>query len=69
MLFVAAAAWLVGVVVSYTNGNRVFPTSILLLGIGLIVAAFYGLRAQFSLAGVALLAAIIWVANKADDMR
>lgn len=69
MLILVIAAWLAGIAVSFGNGNLKLPTTILLLGIGLVIAAFQGLPSHFSFAGIALLAAIIWIANKADDMR
>jgi hypothetical protein len=62
MGLVALLAWLGGVVVSFVNGNRKLPLVILLIGIGLFFVPVGGYR----LAGFAILAAIIWVANKAD---
>lgn len=62
MGLIALLAWLGGVVVSFVNGNRKLPIIILLLGIGL----FFAPVGAFRLAGFAILAAIIWVANKAD---
>jgi hypothetical protein len=60
MFLLAIAGWISGVVVSLVNGNRKFPLTILLLGIGLMLAPI-GL---FRIAGIALLAAIIWIGNK-----
>jgi hypothetical protein len=62
MGLVALLAWLGGIVVSFVNGNRKLPIAILLIGIGL----FFLPNPGFRLAGFAILAAIIWVANKAD---
>jgi len=59
---IALVAWIGGVVVSFINGNRRFPVIVLLLGIGLLFAPI----GVWKLAGIALLGAIIWIANKAD---
>ena len=64
--YIALIAWLGGVVVSFANGNRRFPAVVLLLGLVLVVLTFTGKAGYFGLAGIAFLAAIIWVANKAD---
>lgn len=66
MFYIALAAWLGGVVVSFVNGNRRLPSVILLLGLLLVVLTFMGKAGYFGLAGIAILAAIIWIANKAD---
>jgi hypothetical protein len=55
-------AWTGGVVISLYNGNRKLPLVVLLLGIGLLIAPI----GVWKLAGLALLAAILWIANKAD---
>jgi hypothetical protein len=59
---IALIAWIGGVVVSFYNGNRKLPLIVLLLGLGLLFAPI----GVWKLAGIALLAAIIWIANKAD---
>ncbi|MBI3852281.1 MAG: hypothetical protein HY298_18660 [Verrucomicrobia bacterium] len=59
---IAMIAWVGGVIISFYNGNRKLPLIVLLLGIGLMCAPF----GVWKLAGIALLAAIIWIANKAD---
>ena len=59
---IALAAWVAGVMVSFYNGNRKFPLIVLLLGIGLLCAPI----GVWKVAGLALLAAVIWIANKAD---
>ena len=64
--YIALAAWLWGVVVSFVNGNRRLPSVILLLGIIVAALTFMGKAGYFGLAGLAVLAAIIWIANKAD---
>jgi hypothetical protein len=62
MYLIAILAWAGGVVVSFYNGNWKLPLVVLLLGIGMLLAPI-GL---FGIAGIALLAAIIWIANKSD---
>jgi hypothetical protein len=59
---IVLGAWLGGVVVSLCLGNRTMPIVILLLGIVLL----YARLGLFGLAGLGLLGAIIWIANKAD---
>jgi hypothetical protein len=62
MGLIAIIAWAGGVIVSFYNGNRKLPLIVLLLGLGLLFAPI----GVWGVAGLALLAAIIWVANKAD---
>jgi len=62
MFLVAIIAWAVGVIISFCNGNRKLPLTILLLGLGLYFAPI----GVWGIAGIAILAAIIWIANKAD---
>ncbi len=64
--YLVLAAWLGGVVVSFINGNRRLPSVILLLGLVLVVWMFLRKAGYFGMAGIAVLAAIIWIANKAD---
>jgi hypothetical protein len=64
--YIALIAWIGGVVVSFVNGNRRLPSVVLLLGLVLVVLTFMGKVGYFGLAGIAILAAIIWIANKAD---
>jgi len=64
--YIALIALLGGVVVSFVNGNRRLPSVILLLGLVLVALTLTGKAGYFGLAGIAILAAIIWVANKAD---
>lgn len=67
MFFYIALIGLVGgVVVSFANGNRTLPAIILVLGLSLAALTVMGVAGPFGMAGVALLAAIIWIANKAD---
>ena len=62
MFLIAIIAWAVGVIVSFSNGNRKLPVAVLLIGLVLLFAPI----GVFGTAGIALLAAIIWIANKAD---
>jgi hypothetical protein len=59
---IALVAWIGGVIISFYNGNRKLPLVVLLLGLGLLFAPI----GVWKLAGLALLAAMIWIANKAD---
>ena len=62
MFLIAIIAWLGGVIISFYNGNRKLPLTVLLIG-GVLLFAPVGV---WGIAGVALLAAIMWIANKAD---
>ena len=62
MFLIAVIAWAGGVIVSFYNGNRKLPLTALVLGVGLLFAPI----GVWGIAGIALLAAIIWIANKAD---
>jgi hypothetical protein len=64
--YVAVGAWIGGVVVSCLSGNRKLPLVILLLGVGLLTATFTGHARWFGIAGIAILAATIWIAIQAD---
>jgi hypothetical protein len=59
---IALVAWIGGVIISFYNGNRKLPLVVLLFGLGLLFAPI----GVWKLAGLALLAAMIWIANKAD---
>ena len=59
---IALVAWIGGVIISFYNGNRKLPLVVLFLGLGLLFAPI----GVWKLAGLALLAAMIWIANKAD---
>ena len=62
MYLIAIIAWAGGIIISLYNGNRKLPITVLLLGIGLMFAPI----GAFGIAGIAILAAVIWIANKAD---
>lgn len=62
MSLIAIIAWAGGVIISFYNGNRKLPLVVLLLGL----AALFAPIGVWKVAGIAILAAIIWIANKAD---
>ena len=62
------AVLIVGVIVSFFYGNRTLPLVILLIGIGVAVAAFKGMLGIFGLATLGVLAVIIWIANIKEMM-
>lgn len=62
MYLIAIIAWVGGVIVSFYNGNRKLPLTVLLIGLGLLFLPI----GVWGLVGIALLAAIMWIANKAD---
>jgi TRAP-type C4-dicarboxylate transport system permease small subunit len=62
MFLFAILAWAGGVIVSFYNGNMKFPITVLVLGLILLIAPV----GAMGLAGIAILAVIIWIANKLD---
>jgi hypothetical protein len=66
MFFIVLGAWLAGVVVSLVNHNRKLPLWI--LGIGtLVLAGHFTVGFGFiTVAVMAILSVIIWIANKLD---
>ena len=62
MSLIVLIAWIGGAGISLYNGNRKLPLIVLALGVGLLFAPI----GFWSTVGLALLAAIIWIANKAD---
>jgi len=66
LIYIPIIAWIGGVVVSFALGNRKLPLIVLLLGIGLLFVTFARLVGLFGIAGIAILAAIIWIAIQAD---
>jgi hypothetical protein len=64
-LFVLASL-IVGVIVSFIYENRTLPLVILVLGIGVVVAASKEMLGIYYLAALGVLAAIIWIANLRD---
>jgi hypothetical protein len=59
---IAFASWIAGAAVSWLNGNRKLPITCLLIGLCLLFAPI----GVWKLVGLALLAAILWIANKMD---
>ena len=66
MFFFVMATWIVGVIVSFIYENRALPLVILVLGVVVVAATFNGIAGYYGIAALALLSAIIWIANKAD---
>jgi hypothetical protein len=64
MFLIAIVAWIGGVIVSFYNGARLLPLIILVLGLGLLFAPI----GAWGIAGIAILAAVIWIANKAEAL-
>lgn len=62
MGLIVIIVWLAGVLISFYNGNRKLPLVVLLLGLVCLFAPI----GPWGLAGLAILAAIMWIANKAD---
>ena len=60
---IALIAWIGGSWVSIANGNRRLPSVVLLLGLVFAILSFMGRAGYFDVAGIAVLAAIIWIAN------
>ena len=58
----AIIAWAGGVIVSFCNGNMKLPLVVLLLGLIFLFAPV----GRWELPGIAILAVIIWIANKTD---
>jgi hypothetical protein len=67
LIYIPIFAWIGGVIVSFAIGNRKLPLVVLVLGIGLLIATFTTPVGLFGIAGIAILAAIIWIAIKADS--
>ena len=69
MLFwFTTGAWLAGVIISFAQGNRGLPLIILILGIVDIIGIFFLGFGWLGLAALAIMAAIIHVANKLDSL-
>jgi len=66
MFFVTIGAWLTGIIVSLINGNRTLPIIIFLIGTLTLVAQFTIGLGFMTVAVLAILAVVIWIANKID---
>ena len=64
MIWIAIAAWLIGICVSFINGSRKLPFTIFLLGGLDLVGIFYFDLGWIGLTLLALLAVVILMANK-----
>jgi hypothetical protein len=64
MFLFAVLAWAGGVIMSFYNGSVKLPIAVLVLGLACIFAPI----GMFGIAGLAILAAIIWIANKSDSL-
>ena len=63
---IAIVAWIVGVVISFSQGNVKLPMVILILGILSIAGILYFGFGWLGLSALALMAAIIHTVNKLD---
>lgn len=66
MFFIVLGAWLAGVVVSLVNHNRKLPLWILGIGTLVLVGHFTVGFGFITVAVMAVLSVIIWIANKLD---
>ncbi len=66
MFYIAIGAWLAGVIISLINHNRKLPLSIFSIGTLVIIGQFTIGFGYFTILIIALLAVIIWIANKLD---
>ncbi len=66
-IYIPILAWIGGVVVSFYIGNRKLPLIVLLLGVGLLIATFTTRVGLLGIAGIAILAVIIWIGIQADN--
>ena len=66
MFFIVLGAWLAGVVVSLVNHNRKLPLWILGIGTLVLVGHFTVGFGFITVAVMAILSVIIWIANKLD---
>ncbi len=65
---IATGAWIVGVIISFTRGNTKFPLTILIVGLVDIFGIFFLGFGWVGLSVLALVAAIIHIANKIDSL-
>jgi mannose/fructose/N-acetylgalactosamine-specific phosphotransferase system component IIC len=63
---IALIAWIGGGLVSFVNGHRRLPSTAVIVGLALVVWTLMGKARYFDLTGMAILAAIIWIASEAD---
>ena len=66
MFFIVIGVWLAGVIVSLINHNRKLPITIFAIG-ALVLAGQFTIGFGFlTVAIMAILSLIIWIANKSD---
>lgn len=66
MFFIVVGAWLAGVVVSWINHNRQLPLWVFAIGAITLIAQFTIGLGMITVFVLAILAAVIWTANKLD---
>lgn len=63
---IALIAWIGGSLASIVNGNRRLPSVVLLFGLVFVVLTFMEGAGYFDVVDIAILAAIIWIANDVE---
>lgn len=66
--WIAVAAWLAGVIISFSMGNRRLPLVILSLGVIAIVGVLFFRFGWPGIAALAGMALVIHIANKLDSV-
>lgn len=66
MFYIVISALLVGIIVSWINHNRKLPLTILTLGVLVLCGGFTMGFGYATVSILAILAVIIWIANKFD---
>jgi hypothetical protein len=66
LFFVVLAAWLGSVIMSFVNGRRILPATVLLLGTLAVLAIFFLGAGWIGLAILALLSVVTLMANRFD---
>ena len=66
MGLIAIIALLAGILLSLHNGNRKLPLTLLFIGLITTFGPLASMISPFGLAITAILAAVIWIDNKAD---
>ncbi len=66
MFYIVISAWLAGVAFSFINHNRKLPITIFTLG-ALVLAGHFAIGFGYATVSIlAILAVVIWIANKID---
>lgn len=66
--WIALAAWLAGVVLSFVRGRTVLPLVILILGIADVLGIFFLGFGWLGVSALAIMGVVIHVANKLDSV-